>query len=73
MHRAGQDRTSGGEDIEEEGAESETAGMVIYVTRPGDTQWSIARKFRTTLQQLRLINSLEESDYVEEGRKLLIL
>lgn len=47
--------------------------MVIYVTRPGDTQWSIARKFRTTLQQLRLINSLEESDYVEEGRKLLIL
>lgn len=59
--------------IEEEGAESETAGMVIYVTRPGDTQWSIARKFRTTLQQLRLINSLEESDYVEEGRKLLIL
>ena len=47
--------------------------MVVYVTRPGDTQWSIAKKFRTTMQELQLINGLGEGDYVEAGKKLLIL
>ena len=55
-------------DLQEDGA-----GMVVYVTRPGDTQWSIAKEFRTTTRELQMINGLEESDYVESGRKLLIL
>lgn len=59
--------------IEDDAIVEDAAGMVIYITRPGDTQWSIAKEFRTTMQQLRLINNLEESDYIEEGRKLLIL
>ena len=59
--------------IEREEDAEESAGMVVYVTRPGDTQWSIAKEFRTTMRELQLINGLEDSDYVEAGRKLLIL
>lgn len=59
--------------IERDEDTEENAGMVVYVTRPGDTQWSIAKEFRTTTRELQLINGLEDSDYVEAGRKLLIL
>lgn len=59
--------------VENEEAEETSAGMVIYMTRPGDTQWSIAKKFRTTMEQLRSINELEDGENIEEGRKLLIL
>ena len=59
--------------IEREEDAEESAGMVVYVTRPGDTQWSIAKEFRTTMRELQVINGLEDSDYVEVGRKLLIL
>ena len=59
--------------IEREEAAEDGAGMVVYVTRPGDTQWSIAKEFRTTMQELQLINGLGEGDYVEAGKKLLIL
>ncbi len=59
--------------IEREEDPADSTGMVVYVTRSGDTQWSIAKQFRTTIQELRLINGLEDSDAVEPGRKLLIL
>ncbi len=59
--------------IERDEEMEDGAGMVVYVTRPGDTQWSIAKEFRTTIQELQLINGLGEGDYVESGKKLLIL
>lgn len=59
--------------IEREDEAEDGAGMVVYVTRPGDTQWSIAKEFRTTVQELQLINGLGEGDSVESGKKLLIL
>ncbi len=51
----------------------EHASMVVYIANPGDTQWSVAKKFRTTVDALRKINSLTEEETIETGRRLLIV
>lgn len=51
----------------------EHASMVVYIANRGDTQWSIAKRFRTTIEALQNINALEEDEDIEEGRRLLIV
>ncbi len=59
--------------IENEGNDNRRASMVVYVTMPGDTQWSIARKFRTTMETLQAVNGLQEDEEPAAGRRLLII
>ena len=70
------------EDIEYEEEETEPGRLEQWIgERFGEKgvdvykrqQWSIAKEFRTTMQELQLINGLGEGDYVEAGKKLLIL
>lgn len=49
------------------------AGIVVYMIRPGDTQWSVSKKFRTTTETLRSVNGLEEDQPLEPGMRLLIV
>lgn len=46
--------------------------MVVYVVRDGDSLWSIAKHFKTTMNCLTQINGVEE-DELKPGNKLLIL
>ena len=46
--------------------------MVVYVVRDGDSLWSIAKRFKTTMDCLMKINDIEESE-LRTGNKLLIL
>ena len=47
-------------------------GMIGYIVRPYDTLWSIAKRYRTTVDALMEINDLE-SDIVYPGQHLLIV
>ena len=58
--------------FEESTAKSRPVPMVVYVTAEGDTLWSIAKNFKTTVETIVHINQLEGQE-PEKGRKLLIL
>jgi LysM repeat protein len=51
---------------------SELPGIVGYVTKKGDTQWSVAKKFYTTVESLRSINELK-NDELQSGQMLLVV
>lgn len=47
-------------------------GMIGYIVKPGDTLWSIAKKYYTTIDRIQQINELE-GDEILPGDKLVIL
>lgn len=47
-------------------------GITIYYTKPGDTLWTIAKKFSTTVQNIADMNSLENADKIEAGMALVV-
>jgi LysM repeat protein len=48
-------------------------GMVVYITKNGDTLWDIAKKYRTTVDMITEINDLEKDQTIEASTKLLIV
>ncbi len=49
------------------------SGIVVYMTKPDDTQWSVSKKFRTTEAALREVNGLEDEQQLTPGMRLLIV
>ncbi len=47
--------------------------MTVYVVKPGDTLWKIAKRFNTTIEDIVLINDIEDPDKIYPGEKFLIL
>src|SRR5699024_11192833 len=35
-------------------------GITVYMVKPGDTLWDIAKRFYTTVEEIRAVNQLEE-------------
>ena len=58
--------------FEEAAIKTRPVPMVVYVTKEGDTLWSIAKAFKTTTETINQLNQLE-GQKPEKGRKLLIL
>ena len=59
--------------VEEEGEKPEKkASITIYVVGEGDTLWGLAKKYNTTVEQLKSVNGIEDEDYIEVGQKLII-
>jgi hypothetical protein len=53
--------------------EKPRTGILFYLVQPGDTLWSIARRYQTTMEALCRANNLSGSGAeVQPGRKLLI-
>jgi hypothetical protein len=53
--------------------EKPRTGMLFYLIQPGDTLWSIARRYQTTMDALYRANNLSGSgEEVLPGKKLLI-
>ncbi len=48
-------------------------GIVLYFAQPGDTVWSISKKYRTAPEDLCAYNNLEENSVIEPGSQILIL
>ncbi|MBO5666870.1 MAG: LysM peptidoglycan-binding domain-containing protein, partial [Firmicutes bacterium] len=59
--------------LEEGTVQKERPGLVLYITRTGDTLWKIARKYRTTIDAVAKINQIETDSPLETGTKLLIV
>ena len=58
--------------FEQRTAEEGRSRMAVYVVREGDSLWSVAKRFKTTMNCLTQINALEDGE-LESGSKLLIL
>ena len=58
---------------EEETTPSPMAGAVIYMVQPGDTLWKIAKRYRTTVEDILAVNEIENPDLIYPGQKLLII
>ncbi|HWQ79978.1 MAG TPA: SPOCS domain-containing protein [Anaerovoracaceae bacterium] len=48
-------------------------GIILYIARSGDNIWNIAKKYRTTIDELKKINDLEFGKEIRPGTKLLIV
>ena len=50
----------------------ELPGIVGYVVQPGDTLWKIAKKFHTTVDNVRAVNYLSGEE-IKPGEKLVLM
>lgn len=46
--------------------------MIIYFVKPGDTLWGIAKKFRSTVQDITRVNNIEDANKIYAGQQLFI-
>ncbi len=46
--------------------------MVIYFVKPGDTLWKIAKKYKSTVEDIARINNIEHADNIAVGTQLFI-
>ena len=61
------------DDIEEtEANEEHPYSMVIYFVKPGDTLWKIAKKYKSTIEDIARINNIENPDKIDVGMQLFI-
>ena len=47
--------------------------MVIYTVKKGDTYWSIAKKYNTTLEEIKALNEIDLETVLYPGQKIMIL
>lgn len=47
-------------------------GITVYIMKPGDTLWNIAKKFYTTVDEIIQMNDLD-GDEVSSGTPLLLV
>lgn len=57
---------------ETEGGEEHPYSMVIYFVKPGDTLWKIAKKYKSTVEDIARINNIENPDKINVGMQLFI-
>lgn len=53
--------------------DSPLPGIVLYIARPGDTIWKIAKKYRTPIDEIKKVNEIELGKEIKPGTKLLIV
>ena len=46
--------------------------MVIYFVKEGDTLWKIAKKFKSTMEEIATVNNIEDVDKLNVGEQLYI-
>lgn len=59
--------------MEEETACLPMAGAVIYMVQKGDSLWKIAKRYRTTVDDILAVNEIENPEMIYPGQKLLII
>lgn len=47
-------------------------GMSIYFVKKGDTLWKIAKRFRTTVDEIVSANNIEDPNKINVGEQLFI-
>lgn len=56
----------------EESTTEKNYSMVIYFVKQGDTLWEIAKKFRSTVEDITEVNGIEDVNKIKIGQQLFI-
>lgn len=56
----------------EENRNNEVYSIIIYFVKPGDTLWKIAKRFRSTVDNIARINGIEDENKINVGQQLFI-
>ena len=60
-------------DVQEtEDGEENPYSMVIYFVKPGDSLWKIAKKYKSTVEDIARINGIENTEKISIGAQLFI-
>ena len=46
--------------------------LILYIVKPGDTIWKIAKRFNSTVNDISRVNGIEDSNKIDVGQKLYI-
>ena len=46
--------------------------LILYIVQDGDSLWNIAKKFRSTVDEIARMNGIEDRDRILVGQKLYI-
>ena len=57
---------------EDEDRNCESYSLIIYYVKPGDTLWKIAKRFRSTVEEIARINGIENVNQLNVGEQLFI-
>ena len=57
---------------EKELEENEEYSIIVYFVKAGDTLWNIAKKYRSTVENIKQINNIEDEDKLEINQQLFI-
>ena len=58
--------------IENNNSSNSSNSLIIYFVKEGDTLWKIAKKFKSTIDQIAEINNIEDIDKINVGDQLYI-
>ena len=58
--------------IDEEACSENPYSMTIYFVKEGDTLWKIAKKYRSTVDDIMRLNEIEDSENINVGMQLFI-
>ncbi len=64
--------SGGGKTTAAPSTKAPASGARYHVVRPGESLWSIAQQYRTTVETLRRLNNLSPAQAIHPGQKLLI-
>ena len=56
----------------EELQEEKSYSMIIYFVKQGDTLWKIAKKFKSTVEDIACVNNIEDVNKIRIGEQLFI-
>ena len=56
----------------EELQEAKSYSMIIYFVKQGDTLWNIAKKFKSTVEDIACVNNIEDVNKIRIGEQLFI-
>ena len=48
-------------------------GILIYMVKPGDELWDIARRYHTSVEEIRELNGLNENQELSPGTPILVV
>jgi len=57
---------------DEERCNENPYSMTIYFVREGDSLWNIAKKFKSTMDDIAKLNGIEDINKINEGMQLFI-
>ncbi|MBQ9658069.1 MAG: DUF3794 domain-containing protein [Clostridia bacterium] len=60
------------DEIDEEEDSMQDYSVIVYIVKKGDTLWEIAKRFKTTVDDIVRVNGIENPDQILAGEKIYI-